>query len=112
MLNRNHLCSNKTTIVVLSKGYTDELKLSDPDHLCSLAMEVIPGNSCMVFCATKKNCENVALLLAQGLPRYLLAVYLNLLDLICDLSHFSVTKAVYFLLYFFHFLLLEPYSCG
>ena len=51
------------------KGYTDDLKRSDPDHLCSLTMEVIPDNSCMVFCATKKNCENVALLLAQGLPR-------------------------------------------
>ena len=53
----------------LPKGYTDDLKRSDPDHLCSLTMEVIPDNSCMVFCATKKNCENVALLLAQGLPR-------------------------------------------
>ncbi|XP_066932917.1 helicase POLQ-like [Clytia hemisphaerica] len=50
-------------------GFKEENKRSDPDHLCSLALEVIPQHSCMVFCATKKNCENVALLIAQGLPR-------------------------------------------
>lgn len=31
----------------------------DPDHIIALVTEVIPKNSCLVFCPTKKNCENV-----------------------------------------------------
>lgn len=41
----------------------------DPDLLCSLVLEVLPDNSCLVFCPTKKNCQNVALLLAKCICR-------------------------------------------
>ncbi|CAG9791714.1 unnamed protein product [Diatraea saccharalis] len=37
----------------------------DPDWLGGLVAEVVPQDSCLVFCPTKKNCENVALLLSQ-----------------------------------------------
>lgn len=41
----------------------------DPDQLCSLVLEVVPQGSCLVFCPTKKNCQNVALLLSKCLPK-------------------------------------------
>jgi replicative superfamily II helicase len=41
----------------------------DPDLIGGLVMEVIPGNSCLVFCPTKKNCENVAQLICSVLPK-------------------------------------------
>eukprot|EP00795_Rhopilema_esculentum_P014624 gene14624-5707_t len=40
----------------------------DPDHISTLALEVIPNHSCLIFCATKKNCENVAAMLVKCLP--------------------------------------------
>lgn len=42
----------------------------DPDLIGGLVMEVIPENSCLVFCPTKKNCENVAQLICRVLPKY------------------------------------------
>ncbi|XP_049791288.1 uncharacterized protein LOC126198771 isoform X2 [Schistocerca nitens] len=44
----------------------------DQDHIARLVCEVIPHDSCLVFCATKKNCENVALLVSKNLPREIL----------------------------------------
>ena len=41
----------------------------DPDQLGTLVLEVAPQSSCLVFCPTKKNCQNVALLLAKCLQR-------------------------------------------
>lgn len=41
----------------------------DPDQLSSLVLEVIPKGSCLVFCPTKKNCQNVALLLSRSIPK-------------------------------------------
>ena len=41
----------------------------DRDQLCSLVMEVIPTSSCLLFCPTKKSCQNVATLLATCLPQ-------------------------------------------
>ena len=32
-------------------------RIIDPDGLSLLAGEVVPDHSCLVFCATKKNCE-------------------------------------------------------
>ena len=39
----------------------------DPDQLGALILEVAPQSLCLVFCPTKKNCQNVALLLAKCL---------------------------------------------
>ena len=41
----------------------------DPDKLGALVLEVVPDSSCLVFCPTKKNCQNVALLLAKCIQR-------------------------------------------
>ncbi|KAF5286180.1 hypothetical protein FQR65_LT12938 [Abscondita terminalis] len=45
--------------------YSDKLNQIDPDHIGGLVMETIPDGSCLVFCPTKKNCENVAKLLCK-----------------------------------------------
>ncbi|XP_055898005.1 helicase POLQ-like isoform X1 [Biomphalaria glabrata] len=50
---------------ILTFPYTKEITQEDPDHLLGLVTEVIPEKSCLIFCATKKNCENVALLLSK-----------------------------------------------
>ena len=42
----------------------------DKDHLILLVLEVLPKDGCLVFCPTKKNCQNVALLLTQHFPEY------------------------------------------
>ena len=42
----------------------------DPDHLFGLVLEVIPDHSCLVFCPTKKNCENVAMMLCKMMVKY------------------------------------------
>nr|CAD7432122.1 unnamed protein product [Timema monikensis] len=49
----------------------------DPDSIGSLVLEVVPEEAVLVFCATKKNCENVALLICQTMSRYVaLLVYI------------------------------------
>lgn len=53
--------------IVVPPPFISEL---DPDHLCSLVLEVIPQGSCLVFCPTKSNCQNVALLLSKCLYKY------------------------------------------
>lgn len=50
--------------------YSDALKRMDPDHLVALVTEVIPTYSCLVFCPSKKNCENVAEMLCKFLSKY------------------------------------------
>lgn len=40
----------------------------DPDHIGGLVSEVIPEKSCLIFCSSKKNCENLATLLCKILP--------------------------------------------
>lgn len=49
--------------------YSEEINKIDPDKLGGLVMEVVPKDSCLVFCATKKNCENVAKLLCRVMFR-------------------------------------------
>ena len=49
--------------------YTSSLKKRDPDHVAGLMLEVCPKYSCLIFCATKKNCENVATMVSDLMPR-------------------------------------------
>ncbi|KAF4519180.1 hypothetical protein B566_EDAN008243 [Ephemera danica] len=44
-------------------------KSSDPDQVGVLVSEVVPNCSCLVFCPTKVNCENVAKLVCSTLPK-------------------------------------------
>ncbi|XP_075221945.1 mutagen-sensitive 301 [Lycorma delicatula] len=52
--------------------YSPELKKQDPDEIGGLVREIAPDESCLVFCPSKKNCENVAMLICQILDRNLL----------------------------------------
>ncbi|XP_036056125.1 helicase POLQ-like isoform X3 [Onychomys torridus] len=54
---------------LLNYKYSDVLKRMDPDHLVALVTEVIPNYSCLVFCPSKKNCENVAEMLCKFLSK-------------------------------------------
>ncbi|KAL8206769.1 UNVERIFIED_CONTAM: hypothetical protein K2H54_024366, partial [Gekko kuhli] len=53
----------------LDYKYSSNLQKADPDHLIALATEVIPEYSCLIFCPTKKNCENVAQKICKYLNR-------------------------------------------
>ncbi|KAF7252615.1 Helicase POLQ-like [Varanus komodoensis] len=53
----------------LNFKYSSNLQKTDPDHLIALVAEVIPKYSCLVFCPTKKNCENVAEMICKHLKR-------------------------------------------
>ncbi|XP_010333055.2 helicase POLQ-like isoform X4 [Saimiri boliviensis] len=53
----------------LNYKYSDTLKKMDPDHLVALVTEVIPNYSCLVFCPSKKNCENVAEMICKFLSK-------------------------------------------
>ncbi|XP_034047739.1 helicase POLQ-like [Thalassophryne amazonica] len=52
---------------VLAFKYSSAMQKTDPDHVIALVTEVIPTHSCLVFCPTKKNCENVALMICKYL---------------------------------------------
>ncbi|XP_022362064.1 helicase POLQ-like isoform X7 [Enhydra lutris kenyoni] len=54
---------------LLNCQYSDTLKKMDPDHLLALVTEVVPNYSCLVFCPTKKNCENVAEMICKFLSK-------------------------------------------
>lgn len=41
----------------------------DPDHIAGLVSEIIPDESCLIFCPSKRNCENLAILLSQILSK-------------------------------------------
>lgn len=55
----------------IGSDYKPEILKQDPDHLGALVIECVPGLSCLIFCATKQNCENVSILLSKILPREL-----------------------------------------
>ena len=57
-----------------SYNYTKEQTFKDPDHVVGLCSEVIPESSCLVFCPSKKNCENVASLICSFMPPALRSV--------------------------------------
>ena len=48
--------------------YMHSMDKMDVDQLAILVLEE-GDSSCLVFCPTKKNCQNMALLLAKLLPR-------------------------------------------
>ncbi|XP_010592395.2 helicase POLQ-like isoform X1 [Loxodonta africana] len=54
---------------LLNYKYSDSLKKMDPDRLIALVTEVIPNYSCLLFCPTKKNCENVAEMICKFLSK-------------------------------------------
>ncbi|KAM8939362.1 helicase POLQ-like [Pelodytes ibericus] len=64
---------NFTFSRLLSYKYSSNMLKTDPDHIICLVTEVIPNNSCLVFCPTKKNCENVA----EMICKYLGKAYLS-----------------------------------
>ncbi|KAM3958213.1 mutagen-sensitive 301 [Aphomia sociella] len=49
----------------LAYDYSAAATSLDPDFLGGLVSEVVPHSSCLVFCPTKRNCENVASLLCK-----------------------------------------------
>ncbi|XP_073093467.1 helicase POLQ-like isoform X5 [Manis javanica] len=75
---------------LLNFKYSDTLKKMDPDHLVALVTEVIPNYSCLVFCPTKKNCENVAEMICKFLSKdYLKHREEEKLELIKNLKNIS-----------------------
>ncbi|XP_073838797.1 mutagen-sensitive 301 [Musca autumnalis] len=50
-------------------NYSEAVLRSDPDHLAGLVTECAPKNGCLIFCSSRKNCENVAILLSRVLPK-------------------------------------------
>ncbi|XP_032587223.2 helicase POLQ-like [Drosophila mojavensis] len=50
-------------------NYSAAVERADPDHLAGLITECAPEHCCLVFCPTRKNCENVALLLSRIVPK-------------------------------------------
>ena len=69
--------------------YLPEMNKIDPDQLLGLALEVIPNNSCLVFCATKKHCENLAHTLAKMMAKYR-RYPINCLHIDTDKCHLKV----------------------
>ncbi|KAI7796228.1 helicase POLQ-like, partial [Triplophysa rosa] len=57
---------------LLNFKYSSGMQKMDPDHIVALATEVIPQQSCLIFCATKKNCENLAGMICKYLNKYFL----------------------------------------
>ncbi|XP_018421487.1 PREDICTED: helicase POLQ-like [Nanorana parkeri] len=65
--------NNLTLSRPLNYKYSSNMLRLDPDHIIALVTEVIPNHSCLVFCPTKKNCENVA----EMICKYLNKAYLG-----------------------------------
>ncbi|CAG9797215.1 unnamed protein product [Chironomus riparius] len=55
----------------------DKLSKRDPDSIGVLVLEVALKSSCLIFCSTKKGCENVAKLLIDILPKEMRTVKTN-----------------------------------
>ena len=76
-LQRNHSPSAGTRVSLVAERLFTTLPLSlpphqeektDPDQLVSLVTETLP-QPCLVFCATKRLCQNAAILLSRHLHR-------------------------------------------
>ncbi|KAF7991406.1 hypothetical protein HCN44_002968 [Aphidius gifuensis] len=51
--------------------YSKKYAILDPDKIGGLVMDVVPNDSCLIFCSTKKNCESLAGLLTHVLFNHL-----------------------------------------
>ncbi|TSP09047.1 Helicase POLQ-like [Bagarius yarrelli] len=54
---------------VLNFNYSSGMQKLDQDHIIALVTEVIPKQSCLIFCATKRNCENVTGMICKYLNK-------------------------------------------
>ncbi|XP_014219348.1 helicase POLQ-like [Copidosoma floridanum] len=52
---------------IINYKYSSKALQIDPDCLGGFVMDVVPKDSCLIFCPSKRNCENVSLLLTQVL---------------------------------------------
>ncbi|KAF7995969.1 hypothetical protein HCN44_007936 [Aphidius gifuensis] len=50
--------------------YSKKYAILDPDKIGELVMDVVPNDSCLIFCSTKKNCECLAGLLTHVLFKF------------------------------------------
>ncbi|CAO1419813.1 unnamed protein product [Diamesa hyperborea] len=70
---KSELISNAFEMLrTVGENYDQKMLQRDPDHIQALVMEVIPEASCLIFCSTKVNCESVAQLLVDTLPKEIL----------------------------------------
>ena len=79
--------------------YDRKMMKSDPDQLAGLVLEVAPQYSCLVFCPTKKNCENVAVLLAERMPRSVVPLFYYYCYCTVIIIIVVIKIMLYFLLY-------------
>uniref|UniRef100_A0A0K0FSY6 Mutagen-sensitive 301 (inferred by orthology to a D. melanogaster protein) n=1 Tax=Strongyloides venezuelensis TaxID=75913 RepID=A0A0K0FSY6_STRVS len=57
-------------LVLHSKMKTSEkVKKTDPDDIVSLIKDIVPQKSVIIFCPTKKNCENVCKMVTKLAPK-------------------------------------------
>lgn len=84
----------------LDFNYTKEMLMRDPDMITGLVMEVVPNNSCLIFCPTKKHCENVAITICHLLPNSILNHKLEekeaLLKALCEEGNGNVCNILKF----------------
>nr|XP_019557458.2 helicase POLQ-like [Aedes albopictus] len=52
----------------LNFSYSDYDLRADPDHVVGLVMETIPKDPCLIFCPTKRRCEQLCSFLIEHLP--------------------------------------------
>lgn len=52
--------------------YSKKAIVIDPDKIGGLVMDIVPKDSCLIFCSNRKNCENIALLMTKVLFRYII----------------------------------------
>ncbi|XP_013106614.2 helicase POLQ-like [Stomoxys calcitrans] len=83
-------------------NYSEAVLRSDPDHLAGLVTECAPKNGCLIFCSSRKNCENVAILLSRVLPKSKFLEYrksekadlMDALDKICGILSPALAKTI------------------
>lgn len=88
--------------------YSSSMQKIDPDHIIALVTEVIPTHSCLVFCPTKKNCENVAVMICKYLKKWV--DLLQTLWRFCLFSPSSTNNNFWIFPFFFPFPLYQRVS--